>query len=237
MKIPLLSSILLLSLSTITFLSCNSEDNKSKKAPEDVCNIYDLHYGILQELVNAINYHETYEYHSYSVWDGTTIEEIKTRISKLNSLNCNSKKSLDFANNQIMKIQEFLTKKKQSQEDEELNGDDLFMSGVQISSSKTLFDENMNPYVELTVTNNTKKTISALRFLINYCPRNEENPVCYTFVLSKGNISPFSSKNLSFTLPSTIQKATDNPVIELFEILRNDGTKVKTADGLRFSIN
>jgi hypothetical protein len=130
---------------------------------------------------------------------------------------------------------EYLTKEKLRLQAEALNGDDLFMSGVQISSSKILFDDNMNPFVEMTVSNNTSKHLKALKFLVNYCSRNPVSQLCYKLLLIKEDISPLSSKPLSFSLPKPVQMATDYPEVELVEILRSDGVKVKTAEGFRFS--
>lgn len=233
MKVRFIDTLILLALTPYAFVACNSDERKSEA--EVQCSSYDFRYGELKELIKAINNHSTYQYKSYSLWDENAIQDIRKMILGLDSINCDSKKNIDFANNQVSIIQDYLTKEKKRKLDESVNGDDLFMSGVQITSSRVLFDDDMNPFVEMSLTNNTNKQLTALRFLINYCSSDQLNQLCYKLILIKQDISPLSSKSLSFSLPRPVQMATDQPKVELVEILRADGVKVKTADGFRFS--
>lgn len=234
MKVRLIAVLILLLFCSNAFIACNSEETKSQSEAKELCSRYEYRYGELQELVNAIKNHSSYQYHSYNIWDKETIQDIKAKLSDLDSINCSSKKNLDFANIQIALIQEYLSNKEQEMKDEALNGDDLFMDNVQINSQKILFDDNMKPYVKMVISNNTNRELRSLNFLVNYCGQQEINQFCYKFVLLKEVISPLSTKELSFKLPQAFQMATDYPKVELVEILRSDGTKVKTYSGFRF---
>lgn len=233
MKTRIIKRAMIFIVASNSFFACNSDEQKSEA--ELQCSSYDYRFGELKELINAINSHSTFRYKSYTLWDENTIQDIEKMISDLDTIKCDSKKNIDFASNQINLIRDHLSKEKQRRQEEAHNGDDLFMSGVKITSSKLLFDDDMNPIIEISLANNTNKRLTALNFLVNYCTGKQVTPLCYKTILIKGDVSPLSSKSLTFSLPKPAQMATDHPVVELVEILRADGVKVKTADGFRFS--
>jgi len=217
---------------SITNILCNSSENKKVSDAESACNSYGYYYDELKKFVedikvnsNSVSYMPDYE----------KIEKINTKISDLNKIACQDKKDLSFATDMIAQMKQEKANKEKEWELDRLNGDDLGMEGVTISSPKILFYDNMESYVEINLSNQTKLKLKSLKFGVNYCAAKYYSPLCYKFVVVPVSVDPMSSKSFSFDLPSKLPGQKDYPKVKLLEIVRSDGTKVQTMDGIRFT--
>ncbi len=212
--------------------SCTSSDSEKVSEADRLCNEYSYYYDNLVQYVNTKHPGDFYDFS-----DERAIEEIKEKISALDIINCSHKKDLSFAYNMIDRINKTLNDRKAKYQTEIQNGDDIGMQGVKLSSPEISFDEYMNSSAKITLTNNTTKKIISLKLLVDYCSTESQSEFCYKLLIIPTTIGTMSSKSLSFSLPSTLNKQTEYPTIKLLEIVRSDGSKVKTFDGIRFGAN
>jgi hypothetical protein len=234
LAIRILTYITIVITLSMTNIFCNSSENPKISEAESACNSYNYYYDDLKKFIADIKSNSNSV--SYMP-DAEKFEKINIKLSELNKINCSEKKDLTFANDMITWMKQEKANKEQQYDLDRLNGDDLGMEGVTISSPEILFYENMDSYVKVTLSNQTKKRLKSLKFGVNYCVPKYYSPLCYKTVVVTINVNPMSSESFTFDMPSKMPGQSDYPKIKLLEVVRSDGTKAKTGDGIRFSID
>ncbi|MGN6399013.1 MAG: hypothetical protein ACTHMD_01060 [Flavisolibacter sp.] len=214
----------------VTVVSCNSNDSKISQQI-DPCQQYEYSYNQLQRHAKNMAWEARNGNRMVNFQD--SIEQLKNWIAWLDTMGCKNKKDIKFATDAILQLENRIKKNGEQDAEEYLNGDDWFMSGVKIASYKIVYDDLMNPYAQVKISNQTRRTLRSLKFGINVCGNGQRTIYCQKSIIVRALVRPFSEEEMSFPITAAMNSRY-KPKIELFEIIREDGTKAKTREAVAY---
>jgi hypothetical protein len=198
------------------------------------CKKYD---SIYQELILRVDKIKS----SFSVSHKTESDKLKEFKRNLDSTYCLSPKDITQADSIITLYDSIAQRESAIYQQAVLNGDDGFMQGVKLVSQEFRSDANFNDYAELEVVNNTNKVLASLKLGLDYCyvynnDFNRPPPLftCTEIIIKPITIGAMSRRTFRIQLPANMPR---NPNISIIEIVRRDGIRIQTADGLRLALS
>lgn len=164
--------------------------------------------------------------------------EIDEAINTLSKFDCMKTKDISFARDFQIAIDNEKKRKEKMNEAEIIEGDDILMEGVKITSYRVVYNDNVEPSIEIFIENKTKVTIKAIVFQVQYCdkkininhPGEDDAPECYENILIKGKIPPQSNGVCKCVLNADKLASPQKTRVVIFKIVRADGSLIKRLD-------
>jgi len=162
---------------------------------------------------------------------------IESLTDTLRKYNCSVKKSLEFAYNAINKIKSDEQKEKLFEKKSIQQGEDFMLTGIKVSRSDVLYNENFEPHIECTIENNTELTLRSIQIYIKFCSDIKPGTHikltddCYDLVNLKETFKPSNTYKFKINLDKKkTDRSTQRIEVKVLKAVKDNGELIYTYD-------
>lgn len=155
---------------------------------------------------------------------------IESLLDSLEKYKCSTSRAINFAYNAITKIKSDEQKEDKYEKQSISQGKDFILTGIKISRSDILYNENFEPHIECTIENNTELTLKSIQVSIKFCSDVKPGTHikltddCFELVNLKETFKPSNTYKFKINLDKNkLDKSSQHIEVKVLKAVKDNG--------------